>query len=89
MQSKLPYCPFKIEVGEALIQCVEHIEDLIPSVVQLLREMSAEKAEKRPSTREAVNQLNSEKFHRRFFRLHLKKNSTLSRNNTAKGYTVH
>ncbi|KAE9401103.1 hypothetical protein BT96DRAFT_856830 [Gymnopus androsaceus JB14] len=61
MQSELPYCPFKADVwqvGKSLIKCVEHIEDIVPGVVQLLQEMSAEKAEERPSAREAVNQLN-------------------------------
>ncbi|KAJ3723609.1 hypothetical protein DFJ43DRAFT_1201072 [Lentinula guzmanii] len=61
MQSELPYCPFKADVwqvGKSFMGCILHIEHVVPDVLKLFRQMSADSAEDRPSAREAVTQLN-------------------------------
>ncbi|KAJ3798569.1 hypothetical protein GGU11DRAFT_865032, partial [Lentinula aff. detonsa] len=61
MQSELPYCPFKADVwqvGKSFKACILHIEHVVPDVLKLFREMTADSAEDRPSAREAVTQLN-------------------------------
>ncbi|KAJ3864360.1 hypothetical protein EV359DRAFT_81484 [Lentinula novae-zelandiae] len=61
MLSELPYCPFKADVwqvGKSFIRIVEHIENQIPEILEILRKMSTDRAEDRSSAREAVSQLN-------------------------------
>ncbi|KAJ3995506.1 hypothetical protein F5050DRAFT_1903411 [Lentinula boryana] len=61
MRSELPYCPFKADVwqvGKSFMGCIVHIEHVVPDVLKLFRQMSADSAEDRPSAREAVTQLN-------------------------------
>ncbi|KAJ4000503.1 hypothetical protein F5050DRAFT_1837558 [Lentinula boryana] len=61
MRSELPYCPFKADVwqvGKSFMACILHIEHVVPDVLKLFRQMTADSAEDRPSAREAVTQLN-------------------------------